>query len=273
MCRPDAYQIRWGSNPVAAKRTPIDAACAIVQWERLRDAIRARGVEVVEAVPGKWLTGMVFAAEAGIRLPTPIGAPRFMIASMSSPHRRGEAPLFALALAERGYRIETTDCVFEGEGDCIPWLVAGVRRWIAGFGIRSDVIWLERLEGDLGSLLPLRLIDPRFFHANTVACVVGETLLLVRDAIDPASLETWPPALRERIVPLSSADALALAPNSLIFRSSGGLHALVSHRVPAGFVSLLQSLGAEVEAFDLDEFTEKGGGGPQCLVCRLEDER
>ena len=43
MCRPTYFTVSYEINPWMDRRTPVDTALAVAQWERLRDTCRDLG--------------------------------------------------------------------------------------------------------------------------------------------------------------------------------------------------------------------------------------
>jgi N-dimethylarginine dimethylaminohydrolase len=89
---------------------------------------------------------------------------------------------------------EVTKGAFEGEGDA---LFAGGRLF-CGYGFRSDREAHEEVAALLGAneIVPVKLVDPRFYHLDTCFCPLTASLALVYPgAFEPADL-----ALLERSI-------------------------------------------------------------------------
>jgi N-dimethylarginine dimethylaminohydrolase len=149
--------------------------------------------------------------------------------------------------------------VNEGEGDLL--VAGGVI--LAGSGFRTD----PRAHAEAARVLrrevvPLELVDPRFYHLDTALAVLDETAIAwLPEAFAPASravlAERFPHA-----VTASAADAAVLGLNAV----SDGRHVVL----PAEATDLAAALaerGFVPVPVEMSELL-KGGGGPKC--CTLE---
>ena len=94
---------------------------------------------------------------------------RFISSRFKHEVRTGETPHFDAWFASHGFTVEhlPADMFFEGAGDA---LFCGSTLF-AGYRIRSDVHSHNTLAKILGKMvLPLELVDPRFYHLDTCFC-------------------------------------------------------------------------------------------------------
>jgi N-dimethylarginine dimethylaminohydrolase len=255
LCRPTEFDVVYAINPWMDVTVSVDRGLALRQWEALRNVYLDLGHEVVTVPNGAGLPDMVFAANGGVVVDGIAVGARF-----ANAQRIPEAALYRGHLRTAGIDVvHEPEFVNEGEGDL---LVAG-DVILAGSGFRTD----HRAHAEIAALtgrevVPLRLIDPRYYHLDTAACVLDDdTIAYLPEAFDRASLQElerrFPEALR-----VSSADAEMLGLNAV----SDGRHVIVN-READGFVAQLEERGFVPMPVDLSEF-RKAGGGPKC--CTLE---
>ena len=255
MCRPTHFDVTYAINPWMHPEKPVDAMLAVVQWERIRDVYTALGHEVsyVDPLPGQ--PDMVFAANAG----TVVGG-RVLPARFRFPQRSGEEPGFAAWFAGNGYA-GTAPAAFvnEGEGDL---LLAG-DVLLAGTGFRTDPRAHAEAAERLGvEVVPLTLVDPRFYHLDTALAVLtpGEVMYL------PAAFAPHSLAVLERLFPdailASEQDALVFGLNAV----SDGRN-VVLPEAASGLAEALADRGFTPIGVDVSEL-HKAGGAVKC--CTLE---
>ncbi len=152
---------------------------------------------------------------------------------------------------------------FEGAGDalfCGPTLFAGYR-------IRSDVSghqWLGQVLGK--QVLPVELINPRFYHLDTCFCPLapGEAIYYPAafDAYGRRVLQSHIP----RLLAVNEAEAYRFASNAVVVGKTVVLNTGCD-RLAAD----LRNWGYQPVATELDEFL-KAGGSAKCLTLRLDGE-
>jgi N-dimethylarginine dimethylaminohydrolase len=269
MCPPTYFDVVYAINPWMDPSSPVDTAKALAQWEALRAAYEARGhrVDVIEPEPG--LPDMVYAANGGI-----VVGGRALAARFTFPERAAEGPAYDRwfgTSAAAGYRrlgeaVET----MEGEGDL---LLIG-KLLLAGTGFRTTPAGhaevAERLElAEQGiELVPLELVDPRYYHLDTALSVLddgavsGETVVAYHpEAFSPAAQETLRRLFPDAIL-VGADDAAVLGLNVV----SDGLHVFLSDRA-RDYADALKERGFVPVGIDLSEIF-KGGGSVKC--CTLE---
>ena len=258
MCPPEHFDVLYAINPWMDPAVPVDRALARRQWNVLVDTLRAAGaaVEVLEAQPG--LPDLVFTANLGI-----VDGQTFVPAQMRHSERRAEAAHAIRWFAEHGFAIETLsgDAIQEGAGDALPFgerLVAGHR----GRSSQSAYAGLARLVG--GSIEPVELADPRFYHLD-----IAFSPLDARTAIyAPCALTAEGVATVQRLVP----DAIALTPDEAAAFCANCVtvdRTVVMAACPPRLRQELRARGFEPVVVDMSEFL-KAGGGPRCLTLALD---
>jgi N-dimethylarginine dimethylaminohydrolase len=258
MCPPTFFAVRYSINPWMRTDDAVDTDRAVRQWRRLRDQLVSLGHHVDVMTPVPELPDLVFTANGGIVVGDRALVPRFRHAE-----RQGESPVFAAALRELGItEVHQATSVNEGEGD---FLLTG-DRFLAGTGLRSDRRGVaEVAEFFEMEVVPLTLVDPRFYHLDTaLARLSGDAVAYWPGAFDARSQgllrELFPGA-----VLASEEDAAELALNMV---SDGSTVIMAPGRTDLG--SAIADRGFHVVEIATDEL-RKAGGGAKC--CVLEQHR
>ncbi|MFT3762744.1 MAG: arginine deiminase-related protein [Pseudoxanthomonas sp.] len=264
MCPPTHFAVDYEINPwMRGQLHQADRGRAQAQWDALA-AIVGRLAAVETVAPATGLPDMPFAANAGLVLEDAFVPSRFRHAE-----RQGEEALFTAWFTERGYRIVPLPAGidFEGAGDAL--FDRGLPRllWM-GHGHRSDAEAAPALARLLDvEVVPLRLVDPRFYHLDTCFCPLrGGWLLYFPEAFDDAArarIEARVPAAKRIVV--GEEDALAFACNAVNLGD-----AVILNRAGDALKSALSAAGFEAVETPLDEFL-KAGGSAKCLTLRLDE--
>jgi N-dimethylarginine dimethylaminohydrolase len=258
MCRPTHFTVQYTINPWMDPGLPTDAGLATRQWKRLAALLTALGhhVEQVDPVPG--LPDMVFAANAATAIDG-----RVLVAAFRHPERVPESDAFDAWFRAHGYpRTRRAGQVNEGQGD---HLVAD-GRILAASGFRTE----QQSHGETARyfgrpVVPLTLVDPRFYHLDTALAVLDDHQIMYYPA-------AFSPQSRERLRSLfpdameaDEDDAVAFGLNAV----SDGRHVVLS-AAATGLADRLTAHGYEPIGIDMSELL-KGGGGPKCCVLELHE--
>jgi N-dimethylarginine dimethylaminohydrolase len=260
MCPPDYYGIEYEINPWMSRSRGSTPERAHRQWRALYDALVGLGVAVELLEPRKGLPDLVFTANAGL-----VFGRRFFSSRFRHEVRARETPYFDAWFSAHGFTVDhlPEGMYFEGAGDalfCGPTLFAGYR-------IRSDVHGHHYLGRALNrQVLPMELIDPRFYHLDTCFCPLasGEAIYYppAFDAYGQRVLATHIP----RLLDVREDEALRFGCNAVVV----GKTVIVNtgcEKLAAG----LRGWGYNPIAVELDEFL-KAGGSAKCLTLRLDGE-
>ncbi len=260
MCPPDYYGIEYEINPWMDRRQPCDHAAAVKQWQDLRRLIEHSGAEVCCMPPAPGLPDLVFTANAAM-----IHGRQAILSRFRFPQRQGEEEHYEHWLS--GHRFEVRrlrgPAFFEGAGDA---LFCGDTLW-AGYRIRSDVASLREIGELLGCrVIPLELVEPRYYHLDTCFCPLAADLAIY---YPPAFDEYGRKALGEgipRLVAVGDAEAWHFACNAVVLGrtviTNTGCPELHERLSAQGFTVLETPLGEFVRA----------GGSAKCLTLRLDGE-
>jgi N-dimethylarginine dimethylaminohydrolase len=260
MCPPDFYGIEYEINPWMSRSRASDPARARQQWRDLHDMLVRLGVQIELMEPQPSLPDLVFTANAGLVFQKRFFSPRFRHAV-----RAREEPFFDAWFAAHGFTVEhlPEGTFFEGAGDA---LFCGDTLF-AGYRIRSDVRGHQEIGKAIGrQVLPMELVDPRFYHLDTCFCPLA-----------PGEAIYFPPAFDEygrkvleshipRLVPVEEAEATRFGCNAVVVGKT-----VVTNTGCEALAASLRGLGYQTRSTELDEFI-KAGGSAKCLTLRLDGE-
>ncbi len=215
-------------------------------------------LERMQPMPG--LPDMVFTANAGIVIGRRAVPSRFC-----HPERQREERYFEAWFRGYGYDVVLlpVGLYFEGAGDLLRFPEA----WFGGYRQRSQIGAYAHLSQIFDrEIIPLELVDGRFYHLDTCFCPLsGGELLYYPPAFDSygqAVIVDRIEASRRLIVPES--EALRFACNAVCV----GKHVALPEGCPVT-TSLLIANGYQPHPVVLDEFM-KAGGSAKCLTLALE---
>jgi N-dimethylarginine dimethylaminohydrolase len=262
MCAPQFFDVQYVINPwMEGNLHSASMALAQEQWQRLHEAVSAHAeVHLVDPQPG--LPDMVFTANAGLIYEGIAALSRFRCAE-----RSGEEEPFRRWFSEAGFTVREvpTDTPFEGEGDAL-FTPEGSRLW-AGHGWRTaeasrrclQELWPEC------EVVPLRLIDSRFYHLDTCfAPLANDDLLYYPPAFDEESLARIEAYYKpEQRIAVGEEDALRFACNAVNIGKQ-----IVLNQIGGSLQRELELRGFAVTQVQMSEFL-KAGGAAKCLCLKL----
>ncbi|RIQ11902.1 amidinotransferase [Jiangella rhizosphaerae] len=255
MCRPDHFAVHYSINVWMDPSRPVDRDRALAQWEHLRATYERLGHRVHLLDPRPGLPDMVFAANGAF-----VVGDRALGARFRELVRADEAPAHRAWLEGVGIGVTEPVAVNEGEGD-FAW--AG-GRILAGAGFRSDPAAHAELAAVFGvPVVPLELVDPRFYHLDTALAVLDRhTIAYYPPAFSPASQDVLATLFPEAIV-ATEADALVLGLNAV----SDGRHVVLAAQARE-LADAVARAGFEPVPVDVSELL-KSGGGIKCATLEL----
>ncbi|HEX6488272.1 MAG TPA: amidinotransferase [Candidatus Dormibacteraeota bacterium] len=258
VCPPDHYGVVYEINPYMHTAIRVDQDDAKRQWEAFTDVLVSAGASLVRQTPVAGLPDMVFTANAAY-----VSGGAGLVSRFKYAERAGESVHVPAALAAAGIAsrsLPTAAGAFEGAGDVVPL----GDTLLLGHGIRSSQAAAPFLHAFAGKrVVPLRLVDPHFYHLDLVVCPLDQSHALVYPgALDDDSWTRLRTLVPHPIV-LSRAEALSFCANSVVIG-----RAVLMHRIPNRLGRLLERLGFTPVEVPVTEFL-KGGGSVRCLSLSL----
>ena len=169
MTPPRFFAVDYAINPWMDTTTPVDAAVALSQWQRLQDIYLQLGhsVDLVAPIPG--LPDMVYAANGGLIIDGTA-----LVARFKYVERQPESAAYGAWLQSQGFDPVYAQHVNEGQGDLLP--VGDII--LAGHGFRTALRAHSEIAGIFNRrVISLELIDPRFYHLDTALTVLDDTTI------------------------------------------------------------------------------------------------
>jgi N-dimethylarginine dimethylaminohydrolase len=261
VCPPDFFRIDYEINPWMRRSNVVESEQAIRQWHGLMKVLEDDIGAVLERMtPMPGLPDLVFTANAGV-----VGGHKAVPSRFRYPERQREEAYFERWFRDHKYEIVTLDqeMYFEGAGD----LLGFPDGWFGGYRQRSEIRAFPILSEVFGQeILPLELIDSRFYHLDTCFCPLsGGELLYYPAAFDRYGQATIAERIAtERRLAVPEQDALKFACNAVCV----GKHVVLPAGCPST-MTLLESRGYQLHPVPLDEFM-KSGGSAKCLTLALD---
>ncbi len=257
MCHPSHYGIEYEINPWM-KGSVVDQQKAIRQWQTLVAIYESLGIKVTVIEQKAGLPDMVFAADQGIVF----GNSEVLLSNFRYVQRRGESKVYSKWYKDHGYKVRLLpkDMYFEGNGELQKWR----DMLFIGTGFRSSYEASLKVGKILGKkVLPIELIDDRFYHLDTCLFVLNnEVVLYYPKALSQDSVSNLQ-KLVPNLVEIEESDALKFATNSVVIDSN-----LIIQTGNTRIGGMVKKLGYNVIDVDVSEFV-KAGGGIHCLTGML----
>jgi N-dimethylarginine dimethylaminohydrolase len=263
MCAPTFFEVDYVINPwMAGNVHRSSRERATEQWQQLYCAM-TEIASVMLVSPQRGCPDMVFTANAGL-----VRQGVVALSSFLHPERQVEESHFRKWFDDFGLTIRDLPrhTSFEGEGDAL-FEADGSRLW-AGHGVRTMAASHRLLKEAWDvEVIPLRLVDPCFYHLDTCFCpLMDGHLLFFPEAFDRESLDQIEQRYAsDKLIRVKKADALQFACNAVNVGRT-----IVMNRVSDELARELEARGFEVVQVSLTEFL-KAGGAAKCLVLRLSE--
>lgn len=262
MCSPEGFAVNYEINPWMQRQVGnVVPTIAVAQWQNLFQTLSR--VAQVHVMPGNpaW-PDLVFTANAGLPIH---GRRRFILANFRHPQRQGEKLLNRAWLEGQGWEcIELPEeMTFEGAGDALADSRGNL--WV-GFGFRSNVVTAQAIAQHWDMpILPLRLVDPAYYHLDTCFCPLSDgSALYLPEAFDADSRLRLEGVFGSDLIALTSEEGQLFCGNAV---EIGGL--VVMNCPTPRLRTILESRGFTVLPVPLSEFI-KSGGSAKCLTLRLD---
>jgi len=261
MCPPDYFGIEYEINPWMRVSNQSDGDRARTQWQALTRVLEDEAgakLEFMEPVPG--LPDLVFTANASVLHEGKAVPSRFR-----HPERQREERHFIDWFTKKGYEVIKLDAelYFEGAGD-----VLGFQEfWFGGYRQRTDIRAYDKLSTIFSKIiLPVELVDQRFYHLDTCLCPLsGGELLYFPPAFDSYAQTVIAAHVEQsKRFAVPSPEAERFACNAVCVDR----HVVLPTGCPETMAWLNQH-GYIPHPVDLDEFL-KAGGSAKCLTLALD---
>jgi len=261
VCPPDYFGIEYEINPWMHRSNCVNRERAVQQWCQLMRVLEEEiGAALARMKPVPSLPDLVFTANAGI-----VVGRTAVVSHFRYPERQREEAQFEDWFRLNGYNIRTLERehYFEGAGD----LLGFPDEWFGGYRQRTDIRsfpllseWFNR------EIIPLELVDSRFYHLDTCFCPLsGGDLLYYPSAFDHYGRIIIVERLgQDRLLAVPEEEALRFACNAVCV----GKDVVVPDGCPRT-IEMLKSRGYVPHPVVLDEFM-KSGGSAKCLTLALD---
>jgi N-dimethylarginine dimethylaminohydrolase len=263
VCPPGHYDVRYSINPWMSRHVGDSTPDARRQWERFIELAGCVGdVEFVPVAQAEQTPDLVFTANAALMCGN-----LAIVSSFRHAERRREQPVFRAALARAGFATTfLQQTYFEGAGDALFDRARPIL--YAGYGWRTERGATLQLQEIVGCrVLPLLLVDERFYHLDMALCPLSSGhVLAYMDAFSPHAQTLLRRAIEPGyLIEVSVDDALRFACNAVEI-GDGVILDDCSRRLR----ERLHDIGYRVFRTELSEF-HKAGGSAKCLTLRLDD--
>lgn len=265
MCSPDHYDVDYVINPwMNSNVHKVDKQLATHQWTMLKKWLEDRGAKVFVLPQQPHLPDQVFAANFGVSI---LGTSKIVISNFSTHQRRPESEFITNWCSINGTRtlqpIFDPKTLFEGGGDAI--FDKFLYLWM-GFGFRTDFETVDLLRKHVSNVVPLKLVDPRFYHLDTCfkPLPMGE-YLYYPDAFDDHSQWILKRYNQTKLIAVDEDDACRFACNAVNVKND-----IFVNDMSNQLKEKLEGLGYNVTRSSLSEFV-KSGGSAACLTMYLGD--
>ncbi|MDB5040361.1 MAG: hypothetical protein JWN27_1087 [Candidatus Eremiobacteraeota bacterium] len=263
VCPPGHYDVRYSINPWMSRHVGDSAPDARRQWERFIELAGCVGnVEFVPVAQAEQTPDLVFTANAALMCGN-----LAIVSSFRHAERRREQPVFRAALARAGFATTfLQQTYFEGAGDALFDRVRPIL--YAGYGWRTERGATLQLQEIVGCrVLPLLLVDERFYHLDMALCPLSSGhVMAYMDAFSPHAQTLLRRAIEPGyLIEVSVDDALRFACNAVEIGD-----AVILDDCSRRLRERLHDIGYRVFRTELSEF-HKAGGSAKCLTLRLDD--
>lgn len=261
VCPPKYYRIAYEINSWMHLEVAADPLVAGVQWANLMAVLTKECAAVLEQLdPAPDVPDLVFTANAAA-----VAGRTVVLSRFRHPERRLEEAYYERWFLAQGYIVQQLPegLHFEGAGDLLA--VGDVR--FGGYRQRTDIRAYEHVSRLLKcEILPVELVDSRFYHLDTCFCPLsGGGLLWFPPAFDQyGQLTICDHVAASGRIAVVEEEAVRFACNAV----SIGKHVVLPEGCPRT-MALLQEHGYLPHPVNLSEFL-KAGGSAKCLTLQLD---
>jgi N-dimethylarginine dimethylaminohydrolase len=272
MCAPDHFEVSYTINPWMKpeswkSQAELLGARSSSGWHKLTETLRSLGAELEMVPPVDGFPDLVFTANAAVILDG-----KALVASFRHQQRQGETAIYRKAfdaLKARGILSEVHDMpeglILEGAGDCV-WDPVRDRFWL-GYGQRSDKEAAKVVRELFGfDVVPLKLVDPRFYHMDTCLCpLTGGEVLYYPGAFDDEGKAAIKDSFgADNLIAAPEEDACGFAVNAVNIGRD-----IVLATVTPKLKAMLEERGYRLHETPISDFNLSGGSA-FCLTLKLD---
>lgn len=257
LCRPTHFTVDYVINPHMLPHS-VDSLHALQQWENLVKVLKSLDVivEVIDQHPD--VPDMVFATDQGI-----VRDGKIVMANFRFAQRQKERVYYREWFRKHGFGLRSLSNVYPFEGGDALFMGDML---LVGTGFRASIASCEELAEKMAvDVMPLRLIDPYFYHLDMAFLPINDDTAFYY----PPAFSKNSKSLLARLIPnlheLSRQDVQAYAANSFVT----GNDIIITTGTSAAFRQELTDIGLTIYQVDVSEF-KKAGGGIRCLINDLE---
>ncbi len=259
MCPPDYFDVKYSINPWMDKNKEITNA-KFKQWQTLKNKLLELDVGLEFLKPQKNCPDLVF-VDAGI-----VYKKIFIPSNFYCKERRCEREYYVNWFRQNGFEIRQIleELFFEGHGDTVQV----ESKMFFGHGIRSSLLAQKEISNILCKLdkrieiIPLRLVDERFFHLDTCFCPLDEKrAMFFPEAFSAESQKKLNQHFELIEIPKGEEEFFAC--NAVVVEKD----VIIPANTPKT-CGILDKLGFKTHPIEMSEFI-KGGGACHCLSMRL----
>ena len=257
LCRPTHFTVEYVINPHMQPYS-VKPKKALKQWETLKQTLEDLGiaVEVIEQQPD--VPDMVFATDQGI-----VKNGTILLANFRYSQRQPERVYYREWFREHGYNLMELSNIYPFEGGDTLFFNDIL---FVGTSYRASVASAEELANALQvDAIPLRLVDPHFYHLDIAFLPINKTTAFYYPPAFSESSQNLLKRFVPHLIELSEEAVKAYAANAFV----SGTDIIISAGTPADFKTELKKLKLNIYEVDISEF-KKAGGGIHCLINVLE---
>lgn len=268
MCEPTYFGVSYDINPwMTGNLNNVNREKAAEQFNNLVEKIYELGANVKFVEPHPDFPDQVFTANAGLIVDDETA----VVSRFRYKERQGEELIFEQAFKELGYNTVQPALgkghYFEGAGDALRGRFDSTL--FVGYGHRTDREYADALATYAFGLnvMPLKLIDPRYYHLDTCFCPLdGGHLLMNLQAFDSASLVRLNDVYKTKHIAFVSQESAAMfACNAVSIGKD-----IILNDITKEDEAQLNEFGYTVHRVDLSEFM-KAGGSAKCLTLHIKN--
>lgn len=257
LCRPTHFNVEYVINPHMQPYT-VKADQALRQWEELVGVLKSLKIAVDVIEQREDVPDMVFATDQGI-----VRNGAVLLANFRFTQRQKERIYYREWFKENGFKTRSLSNIFPFEGG--DTLFCGDMLFV-GTGFRASVSSCEELARKLEvDVIPLRLVDPYFYHLDMAFLPINSDTAFYYPAAFSKNSQNILKRLIPNLIELDDEAVHAYAANSFV----SGEDIIISKGTPKSFHKDLKKLGLTIHEVDVSEF-KKAGGGIHCLINVLE---